>query len=236
MADRFANGNTANDTGGLTGGRAQTGLRPDRQGLLPRRRPRPGLTSKLDYIKGLGTTAIWLTPSFKNRPVQGTGADASAGYHGYWITDFTQVDPHLGTNDDMKTLIDAAHAQGDEGLLRHHHQPHRRRHRLRRRHSTPTSTRRPSPTRTPRARRSTTRAVAGGDDLPGAGRPTLGVPLHAGLPHRGRQDRQGAGLAQRPDALPQPRRLDLRRRVRDVRRLLRPRRPVHRAARGRQRA
>ena len=50
--------------------------------------------------RGLGTTAIWLTPSFKNRPVQGTGADASAGYHGYWITDFTQIDPHLGTNND----------------------------------------------------------------------------------------------------------------------------------------
>ena len=71
-----------------------------------------GLTSKLDYIKGLGTTAIWLTPSFKNRAVQGTGSDASAGYHGYWITDFTQIDPHLGTNADMKALISAAHAKG----------------------------------------------------------------------------------------------------------------------------
>ena len=44
--------------------------------------------------------------------MQGTGADASAGYHGYWITDFTQIDPHLGTNADMKTLIAAAHAKG----------------------------------------------------------------------------------------------------------------------------
>ncbi|PWS47290.1 hypothetical protein DLE01_31420, partial [Streptomyces sp. FT05W] len=42
-------------------------------------------------IKGLGTTAIWLAPIFKNRPVQGTGDNASAGYHGCWITDFTQV-------------------------------------------------------------------------------------------------------------------------------------------------
>ena len=71
-----------------------------------------GLTGKLDYIEGLGTTAIWLTPSFKNRPVQGTGPDASAGYHGYWITDFTQIDPHLGTNDELEALIDEAHARG----------------------------------------------------------------------------------------------------------------------------
>ncbi len=53
-----------------------------------------------------------MTPSFKNNPVQGAGADASAGYHGYWITDFTQIDPHLGTNGDLKTLIAKAHAKG----------------------------------------------------------------------------------------------------------------------------
>ncbi|MFF1627255.1 pullulanase-type alpha-1,6-glucosidase, partial [Streptomyces sp. NPDC058272] len=44
--------------------------------------------------------------------VQGTGKDASAGYHGYWITDFTQVDPHFGTNKDLETLISKAHAKG----------------------------------------------------------------------------------------------------------------------------
>ena len=49
---------------------------------------------------------------FKNRPVQGTGADASAGYHGYWITDFTQIDPHFGTNADLSELVDGAHARG----------------------------------------------------------------------------------------------------------------------------
>ncbi len=36
----------------------------------------------------------------------------SAGYHGYWITDFTQIDPHLGTNEDLRALVDAAHARG----------------------------------------------------------------------------------------------------------------------------
>ena len=71
-----------------------------------------GLRNKLDYIKGLGTTAIWLTPSFKNQPVQGTDPNASAGYHGYWITDFTQIDPHLGTNADLSGLIKDAHLKG----------------------------------------------------------------------------------------------------------------------------
>ncbi|MCH8627829.1 pullulanase-type alpha-1,6-glucosidase [Arsenicicoccus piscis] len=111
MADRFANGDRANDTGGLTGGRLETGFDPTDKGFY-HGGDLKGLTQRLDYIKGLGMSAIWLTPSFKNRPVQGTGADASAGYHGYWITDFTQIDPHLGTNADMKALVAAAHAKG----------------------------------------------------------------------------------------------------------------------------
>ena len=111
MADRFANGNTGNDTGGLTGDRLTTGFDPTDPGFY-HGGDLEGLTQKLDYIKGLGTTAIWLTPSFKNRPVQGSGSDASAGYHGYWVTDFTQIDPHLGTNAEMKALIAAAHAKG----------------------------------------------------------------------------------------------------------------------------
>ncbi|EWT03071.1 alpha-1,6-glucosidase [Intrasporangium oryzae NRRL B-24470] len=111
MADRFANGDASNDTGGLTGGPLETGFDPTNEGFY-HGGDLKGVTQKLDYIKGLGTTAIWLTPSFKNRPVQGSGSDASAGYHGYWITDFTQIDPHLGTNADMKDLIAAAHAKG----------------------------------------------------------------------------------------------------------------------------
>ena len=53
-----------------------------------------------------------MTPSFKNKPVQGAPGQESAGYHGYWITDFTQIDPHLGTNAELKTLIDPAHKRG----------------------------------------------------------------------------------------------------------------------------
>jgi len=111
MADRFANGSSANDQGGLTGSRLETGFDPTDKGFY-HGGDLAGVTQQLDYIKSLGTTAIWLTPTFKNKPVQGTGTDASAGYHGYWITDFTQIDPHLGTNAEMKSLVSAAHAKG----------------------------------------------------------------------------------------------------------------------------
>ncbi|MEU7059437.1 pullulanase-type alpha-1,6-glucosidase [Streptomyces sp. NPDC046197] len=111
MPDRFANGDTSNDRGGLTGSRLATGYDPTDKGFY-QGGDLKGLTGRLDYIKGLGTTAIWLAPVFKNQPVQGTGSNASAGYHGYWITDFTKVDPHFGTNKDLETLIAKAHAKG----------------------------------------------------------------------------------------------------------------------------
>ena len=111
MADRFANGDPTNDAGGLSGDRLATGLDPTDKGFFHGGDVQ-GLSDKLDYIDGLGTTAIWLTPSFKNRPVQGAGADASAGYHGYWVTDFTQIDPHFGTNAELEEFIDEAHGRG----------------------------------------------------------------------------------------------------------------------------
>ncbi|MGW5324471.1 pullulanase-type alpha-1,6-glucosidase [Streptomyces sp. NPDC004014] len=111
MPDRFANGDTSNDRGGLTGSRLRTGYDPTDKGFY-QGGDLKGLTKRLDYIKGLGTTAIWMAPIFKNRPVQGTGDNASAGYHGYWITDFTQVDPHFGTNADLSALVAKAHAKG----------------------------------------------------------------------------------------------------------------------------
>ncbi|MBG6224241.1 glycosidase [Arthrobacter sp. CAN_A2] len=109
MADRFQNGSTANDDGGLGPDPSVSGFDPTRKGYY-NGGDLKGLLQELDYIQGMGTTSIWLTPSFKNRAVQ--PEDNSAGYHGYWITDFTQIDPHLGTNEDLKTLIDAAHARG----------------------------------------------------------------------------------------------------------------------------
>ena len=110
MTDRFANGSTANDLGGYPDA-ATAGFDPTHKGYY-HGGDLAGLTSKLDYIKGLGTTSIWLTPSFKNKPVQDNNGFPSAGYHGYWITDFTQIDPHLGTNADLKNLITQAHRKG----------------------------------------------------------------------------------------------------------------------------
>jgi glycosidase len=112
MPDRFSNGDTANDRGGLSGPREVTGFDPTRKGWY-HGGDLKGMITKLDYIKGLGTTAIWLTPSFKNKPVQGLGTPyPSAGYHGYWITDFMQIDPHLGSNQDLSDLIAGAHRRG----------------------------------------------------------------------------------------------------------------------------
>ncbi|MEU4402651.1 pullulanase-type alpha-1,6-glucosidase [Micromonospora orduensis] len=111
LPDRFANGDPRNDRGGLTGDRLRTGLDPADKGFY-HGGDLKGVIDKLDYIQGMGTTAIWLAPIFKNRPVQGSGDDVSAGYHGYWITDFTQVDPHFGTNEEMKRLVRLAHQRG----------------------------------------------------------------------------------------------------------------------------
>lgn len=111
LPDRFENGDPWNDRGGLTGARLQTGFDPTHKGFY-HGGDLKGLTKRLDYIQGLGATAVWVAPIFKNKPVQGPPGQESAGYHGYWITDFTQVDPHFGTNAEFKALVDAVHARG----------------------------------------------------------------------------------------------------------------------------
>lgn len=107
LTDRFANGSTANDTGGIAGGAEDHGFDPTRISHF-HGGDFAGLTAKLDYIKGLGATAVWVTPPFRNKPVQ-TG---SAAYHGYWILDFLAVDPHLGTDAEFREFVAQAHARG----------------------------------------------------------------------------------------------------------------------------
>lgn len=111
LPDRFANGDADNDRGGLRGDRLTTGYDPTAKGFYHGGDLR-GVTARLDYIQALGATAIWLGPIFKNKPVQGPPGRESAGYHGYWITDFTRVDPHFGTDADFRALVEAAHARG----------------------------------------------------------------------------------------------------------------------------
>src|SRR5262245_63140204 len=69
MPDRFANGKADNDTGGISGGVAQSGFDPAgaysfHGGDLA------GIQAKLDYLQHLGITSIWMTPIFRNRAVQ----------------------------------------------------------------------------------------------------------------------------------------------------------------------
>jgi glycosidase len=111
LPDRFANGDLGNDRGGLEGGRLQTGFDPAHRGFF-HGGDLAGLTARLDYIAGLGATAVWLGPVYENRPVQGAPGQESAGYHGYWITDFTNIDPHFGTREEFRAFVDAAHARG----------------------------------------------------------------------------------------------------------------------------
>ena len=111
LPDRFAKGDPSNDRSGLAGDRLVTGFDPTDAGFY-HGGDLKGLKDRLDYISGLGATAIWLGPIYKNKPVQGPAGQESAAYHGYWITDFTQVDPHFGTRADLKALVDAAHARG----------------------------------------------------------------------------------------------------------------------------
>lgn len=104
MTDRFANGDTSNDVQTASGvdfghdGDKYTG--GDLQGLI----------DKLDYIQGLGVTAIWLTP-----PVAGQWWDEYVnygGYHGYWARDMKAIDEHFGDVALYKKFIDAVHARG----------------------------------------------------------------------------------------------------------------------------
>jgi glycosidase len=111
LPDRFENGDPSNDSGGLPGDRLTTGFDPAHKGFY-HGGDLKGLTARLDYIQGLGTTAIWLGPIYKNKAVQGGAGQESAGYHGYWITDFTTVDPHFGTDGDMQAFVDAVHKRG----------------------------------------------------------------------------------------------------------------------------
>ncbi|HEX4971823.1 MAG TPA: alpha-amylase family glycosyl hydrolase [Steroidobacteraceae bacterium] len=111
LPDRFENGNPANDRGGMKGERLKHGFDPTSKAFF-HGGDLQGLTARLDYIQALGATAVWLTPVFKNKPVQGGPGQESAGYHGYWITDFTSVDPHLGDEAQMQAFVRAAHARG----------------------------------------------------------------------------------------------------------------------------
>ena len=111
LPDRFENGDTSNDLGEFTGGPLEHGFDPAHKGFF-HGGDLAGLTRRLDYLEGLGITAIWFAPIFQNKPVQGGPGQESAGYHGYWVTDFTRPDSHFGSREEFKAFVDAAHARG----------------------------------------------------------------------------------------------------------------------------
>ena len=111
LPDRFENGDTANDRGMIEGDRLAHGFDPTEAGFY-HGGDLKGLQSRLDYIQALGATAIWFAPIFPYNPVQPSGDSSVSGYHGYWVPDFTNVDPHFGTREEFKAFVDAAHARG----------------------------------------------------------------------------------------------------------------------------
>lgn len=64
-----------------------------------------GLINKLDYLKDMGVTALWVSPIFKQVPFE-------ESYHGYGIQNFLEIDPHLGTTEDLQYLVKEAHERG----------------------------------------------------------------------------------------------------------------------------
>jgi pullulanase-type alpha-1,6-glucosidase len=123
IPDRFENGTPDNDCGDFAGSCVADDTQANvlTHGYLPADRGYyhggdiAGLHSKLDYLENLGVTAVWVGPIYKNKTVQPDSSNLyghSSGYHGYWITDFLQVDPHLGTNAEFQALVNDAHSRG----------------------------------------------------------------------------------------------------------------------------
>lgn len=107
LPDRFDNGDPSNDEGSRDNPVSFGGFDPTNKGFF-HGGDLQGLKNRLGYLKDMGVTAVWMTPILRNKAIQRD----ETGYHGYWVVDFTQLDSHLGTNADLKDLIDTAHSMG----------------------------------------------------------------------------------------------------------------------------
>jgi glycosidase len=122
MTDRYRDGDPANNRGGRTGPMSVTGYDPTSDAYF-HGGDLAGLTGSCDLddpsdhglarIRRLGFTALWITPPFVQRTVQGD----SAAYHGYWFLDLSRPDPHLGEAADMRGLMDCARKLGMKVFL-----------------------------------------------------------------------------------------------------------------------
>ena len=100
MPDRFANGDPSNDSVKEMAERASREADFGRHGG-----DLQGIIDHLDYIAGLGATAIWCTPLLADD-------QARASYHGYACSDYYHIDPRFGDNDLYRTFVDEAHKRG----------------------------------------------------------------------------------------------------------------------------
>ncbi|HZH42910.1 MAG TPA: alpha-amylase family glycosyl hydrolase, partial [Lysobacter sp.] len=103
MIDRFADGDPHNNDQGAGEYDPASGAKYSGGDLR-------GLTERIDYIRGLGATAVWITPPVANQ--WWNTRVRYGGYHGYWARDFKAVDPHFGTLDDYRRLSDRLHRAG----------------------------------------------------------------------------------------------------------------------------
>jgi alpha-amylase len=108
LTDRFNNGNPGNDHAyGRKDDAAK--LRGFMGGDFA------GITAKIKggYFRDLGVTALWITPPVEQiHGATDEGTGKSYGFHGYWARDFTAIDANLGTEEELRTLVDTAHANG----------------------------------------------------------------------------------------------------------------------------
>lgn len=110
VTDRFFDGNSSNNDAYGTGTYDTT------MGSMYHGGDFAGLEAKLDYLQELGVNTVWITPVVENIETvlgcDGHEGQTSAGYHGYWASDFTKINQHLGTEEEFAALIDAMHARG----------------------------------------------------------------------------------------------------------------------------
>lgn len=105
MPDRFADGNVKNNV--VKGMLDQRCVRTEPS--LRHGGDLEGIRQHLDYFNELGVTTLWFTPVLENDMPSGGG---HSSYHGYATTDYYNVDPRFGTNEDYRRLVDEAHQKG----------------------------------------------------------------------------------------------------------------------------
>lgn len=110
VTDRFFDGDSSNNDEYGTGNYAPA------EGSMYHGGDLAGLESKLDYLQNLGVNTVWITPIVENiedtLDCDGYDGQHNSGYHGYWASDFAQLNKHLGTQEELQELIDALHARG----------------------------------------------------------------------------------------------------------------------------